>query len=124
MAEDFRVTEALKLIRQGRRCEIIDPETGDKGCGAYVYSQEGWDRHMYWHQLLLNKIAAIDHLFGVINDYVKNPDTGLEVRVTTAITNTNGRVSALETEVVRPVTGSRARLTALETRVTALEALP
>lgn len=128
---DWRIQEALKLIRQGRKCEIVDPETGDKGCGAYVYSQEGWDRHMYWHQLLLNKISEIDAHFNNIESYVVDPETGLEKRIIDEFAEVRGEAGTAINQVRTDATNAinllrsdaTAAIVALQQRVTALESI-
>lgn len=133
MADDWRIIEVLKLLRQ---C-VVCPS-----CGVLVATQAGVDAHLAWHDGVNAKVADIDTNFNTINTYVTDPSTGLEKRfadliqaatiaittlrtdATTAIGTTNSAVDQVRTDAANAITQLRndatTAITALSARVTAL----
>jgi hypothetical protein len=138
--QEWRVTEVLKLLRQCVLCPL---------CGSLVATQAGIDSHIQWHNQVDAYAAETDarlHQFSdyivdpvnglqkqiqdrldTITNYVTAPTTGLESRITAAITATNQSVSDLRTQAVDAISSVRSDATnaivALTNRVAALEAL-
>lgn len=139
MADDWRVTEALKQLRQLVTCPL---------CGALVSTADGYQTHQQWHDAMNQYVASVDAKLAQFSDYIINPETGLQVqvqsrldtitnyvvapetglepRVTAAITSTNGAVAQLRTDATNAITQLRNDATnainALDARVDALEA--
>jgi len=138
MAEDWRVTEALKQLRQMTTCPL---------CGALVSTADGYQTHQQWHESMNQYVANVDAKLAQFSDYIINPETGLqkqvqdrldtitnyvvgpetglETRVTAAFSQTNGAINQLRTDATTAITQLRTDATTaindLTTRVTALE---
>lgn len=139
MADDWRVTEALKQLRQMVTCPL---------CGALVSTADGYSTHQQWHDAMNQYVASVDARLAQFSDYIINPETGLqkqiqdrldtitnyvvapetglEPRVTAAITSTNGAVNQLRTDATNAITQLRTdatnAITGLDARVDVLEA--
>jgi hypothetical protein len=127
MADDWRLNEALKTLRQLQTCP---------SCGALVSAADGLTIHSQWHDSLMGLVNQIDTNFDSIFDYVTNPNTGLEKRLgdlingastaintlradaTTAITNTDASVSQLRTDATNAINGVGTRVTNIENEIT------
>jgi hypothetical protein len=127
MADDWRLAEALKTLRQVQTCPL---------CGAMISTDDGLSIHSQWHKNLMGLVNQIDSNFDSIFDYVTNPNTGLEKRLgdlingattaintlrtdaTTAITNTNSSVSQLRTDATTAINGVGTRVTNIENEIT------
>jgi len=139
MADDWRVSEALKMLRQIVTCPM---------CGALVSTADGYETHKQWHDAMNQYVATVDAKLAQFSDYIINPETGIQVqiqnrldtitnyvvapqtglepRVTLAITQTNGAVTQLRTDATNAIaqlrTDATTAINGLTTRVTALEA--
>jgi hypothetical protein len=139
MADDWRVTEALKQLRQMVTCPL---------CGALVSTADGYSTHQQWHEAMNQYVASVDARLAQFSDYIINPETGLqkqiqdrldtitnyvvapqtglEPRVTAAITSTNGAVAQLRTDATNAINQLRTDATnainGLDARVDVLEA--
>jgi len=125
--DDWRVTEALKMVRQLQTCPY---------CGALVSTADGLTIHDQWHNGLMGLVNQIDANFDSIFDYVTNPETGLEKRMddligaastaintlridaTTAIADTNNAVASVRNDAASAINGLTNRVTVIETEVT------
>jgi len=135
MADDWRVNEALKMLRQIVTCPL---------CGALVSTADGYTTHQQWHDAMNQYVASVDNRlaqFYIINpetglqvqvqrrldtitDYVVAPETGLEPRVTAAITATNGAVTQLRTDATNAIAQLRSdATTAIQGNTTAINQL-
>lgn len=103
MADDWRVVEVLKLLRQCVVCPI---------CGSLVATQQGIDSHIAWHDQINEWVAGIESNLQQFSDYIVNPTTGLEKRVT-------DRLDTITQYVVAPTTGLEPRMTVAITNATA-----
>lgn len=138
MADDWRVTEALKQLRQMVTCPL---------CGALVSTADGYSTHQQWHDAMNQYVASVDARLAQFADYIINPETGLqkqvqdrldtitnyvvapetglEPRVTAAFTATNGAIDQLRTDATNAITQLRndatSAIVGLDTRVTTLE---
>jgi hypothetical protein len=126
MADDWRLAEALKTLRQVQTCPL---------CGAMISTDDGLSIHSQWHKNLMGLVNQIDSNFDSIFDYVTNPNSGLEKRLgdlisgatsaintlrtdaTTAITNTNNSVTQLRTDATTAISGVTTRVTSIETEI-------
>lgn len=127
MADDWRLTEALKTLRQLQTCPY---------CGALISTADGLAIHTQWHDGLMGLVNQIDTNFNLIFDYVTNTDTGLEKRLgdlingatqainslradaTTAITDSNSAISQLRVDATTAVDGLNNRTSTIENEVT------
>lgn len=125
--DDWRLTEALKMLRQIVTCPL---------CGALVSQSDGLTIHTNWHNGMNNMVNQIGQNFDLIFEYVTNPDTGLEKRLsdlindagtaintlrtdaTTAIDTTNDSVNTLRTDATTAIGEDRTRLGNIETEIT------
>lgn len=99
--EEWRITEALKMLRQCVTCPI---------CGALVATEAGIRSHTNWHQGVTNKVEDINTKFQQIYDYIQTPVTGMEARM-----------QQIRTDATNAIIADRNRLTSIEARLTALE---
>lgn len=135
MADDWRILEVLKLLRQCIVCPF---------CGVLVATQEGWADHVSWHEQINSYTQNIDARFQQFADYITNPDTGLQVQIQNrldTITNyviapgtgleprtfaaiqqlrddATTAINQLRTDTTTAITQDRTRLTTIETEIT------
>ena len=131
--DDWRILEVLKLLRQCVTCPT---------CGVLVATKQGIDSHIAWHENLQEYVdnvnaqltefsnyiinpntgleKKISDRLDTITNYVVAPTTGLEPRVTAAITQTNGSVAQLRSDATAAITSLQSRVTALEQAVNTL----
>lgn len=95
MAEDFRVTEALKQLRQLVTC----PQ-----CGAIVSTADGYTIHLAWHQATTDYVSSVDIRLAQFSDYIINPETGLQKQF-------QDRLDTITEYVTGPTTGLEPRVT-------------
>ncbi len=125
--DDWRSTEALKALRQIQTCPY---------CGALISTADGLTIHTQWHDGLMSLVNQIDANFDLIFDYVTNPATGLEKRLTdlvssassaidtlrtdatNAITTTNNSITILRNDATSAITGVTNRVTVVENEIT------
>jgi hypothetical protein len=113
MADDWRVTEALKELRQLVTC----PD-----CGALVSTDAGLTIHVNWHKAMTDYINTVNAELTQFSDYIINPETGLQKQIEDRLDTITAYVTApntgLEPRVVAAITDTNAAITQLRSDAT------
>lgn len=95
MADDWRLTEALKQLRQMVTCPL---------CGALVSTTDGYNIHLDWHDGMTQYVSSVDSRLAQFSDYIINPETGLQRQF-------QDRLDVITNYVTAPDTGLESRVT-------------
>jgi hypothetical protein len=125
--EDWRITEALKILRQLQTCPY---------CGALISTVDGLTIHTQWHDGLMGLVNQINTNFNQIYTYVTEPSTGLEKRfndlvgqateaintlrtdATNALANTDTSISTLRSDATNAINSTNSSVTELRADAT------
>lgn len=107
--EDWRLIETFKRMRQCVTCSY---------CGALVSTTDGYQKHLDWHRNMNEWIQRVEDQFDVINNYVTDPENGLEKRFNDLISQASEALAQLRTDATNAIQGSNQAIAQLRSDAT------
>lgn len=108
MADDWRILEVLKLLRQCVVCPF---------CGVLVATEEGLQAHTNWHNAINTEVSNIDTQFQAIDTYVRG-DGGLETQIVDAFAEKEIEIAQIRADATQALADKEAEIVQLRNDAT------